>query len=84
MAGDDDEVLFTGGSVAVEPTEEDRPEIGANGTGVAFSQSADAFEFSISNVKAGFYYTAYVTDDLTKSFVKVVVSSSPKSAGDPE
>lgn len=94
------------------PTEENRPEIGANGTGVAFSQSAGTFEFSISNVKAGFYYTAYVTDDLTKPFVasdvcvcadadglldfsiptsdrpslfvKVVVSSSPKSAGDPE
>lgn len=94
------------------PTEENRPEIGVKGAGVAFSQSASAFEFSISNVKAGFYYTAYVTDDLTKPFVasdirvraeadgdldfsvptsdkpslfvKVVVSASPKSAGDPE
>ena len=34
------DVLFTGGSVALEPTEEDRPEIGAKGTGVAFNQSA--------------------------------------------
>ena len=63
------DVLFTGGSVAAEPTEENRPEIGDKGTGVAFSKAASAFEFSISNVKAGFYYTAYVTDDLTKPFV---------------
>lgn len=66
---------------SVDLTEADRPEVGAKGVGVTFNKSAGAFEFSISNARAGFYYTAYVTDDLTKPFVASDVSVRAEADG---
>ena len=91
---------------------EDRPQFDSSSTGLGVNTAKGSFDLAIFNAKKGFYYTAYVTDDLAKPFVasdiciraeadgsldfsvptsdkpslfvKVVVSSSPKSAGDPE